>query len=151
MAESDYRKPLPRINRLSRPFWEAARRHQLVLQRCLNCGNYRFPPSERCPACLRVETEWVGVSGRGRVWSWIRMWQRYFPAFDGDIPYVVAYVELDEGPRMMSTIVECGPEAIACDMAVEVVFDDVTGDVSLPKFRPVRDASPHVSPVARQR
>jgi uncharacterized OB-fold protein len=66
------------------------------------------------------------------------MWQRYFPAFEDDIPYVVAYVELDEGPRMMSTIVGCEPDDISCDMAVEVVFDDVTGDVSLPKVRPVR-------------
>ena len=137
MADAAYTKPLPRINRLSRPFWEGAKRHELLLQRCGSCERYRFPPSERCAGCLSTETAWFAASGRGKVWSWIRMWQPYFPAFDGDRPYVVAYVELDEGPRLMTTIVDCDPGQISCDMPVEVVFDDVTDEVTLPKFRPV--------------
>lgn len=140
MVDREYHKPLPSINPLSRPYWDAARRHELVLQRCVACGRHRFPPSERCPACLDPGTEWVRASGRGRVWSWIRMWQRYFPSFDADIPYVVAYVELDEGPRMMTALVDCDPAAICCDLPVEVVFDDVTGAVTLPKFRPLAPA-----------
>jgi hypothetical protein len=141
MADGVYTKPLPRINRLSRPFWEGTKRHELLLQRCTACERYRFPPSERCPDCLGTAAAWVRVSGRGRVWSWIHMWQPYFPAFDADRPYVVAYVELDEGPRLMTTIVGCAPAEIACDMPVEVVFDDVTDAVSLPKFRPVAGAA----------
>jgi uncharacterized OB-fold protein len=137
MAGTAYAKPLPKINRLSRPFWEAAKRHELVLQRCAACRRHRFPPSQRCPACLATATEWVRASGRGKVWSWIRMWQPYFPAFDAERPYVVAYVELEEGPRLMTTIVGCSVDEIACDMPVEVVFDDVTDVVSLPKFRPL--------------
>ena len=140
MAENAYAKPLPRINRLSRPFWEGARRHELLLQRCTACGRHRFPPSERCPRCLEAGTEWVRASGRGKVWSWIRMWQSYFPAFDAERPYIVAYIELDEGPRLMSTLVDCSPDEITCDMLVEVVFDDVTDEVSLPKFRRVGGA-----------
>jgi uncharacterized OB-fold protein len=69
------------------------------------------------------------------------MWQRYFPAFDSERPYVVAYVELEEGPRMMSTIVDCPPDEISCDMPVEAVFDDVTDEVSLPKFRRTQPAA----------
>ena len=136
MTETPYAKPLPRINRLSRPFWDGARKGRLLLQRCSACGRFRFPPSERCAGCLGLEHEWVAASGRGKVWSWIRMWQRYFPAFDAERPYVVAYIELEEGPRMMSTLVGVDPESISCDMDVEVVFDDVTDEVSLPKFRP---------------
>jgi uncharacterized protein len=136
MAEGAYAKPLPRINSLSRPFWEGAKRHELLLQRCTACGRHRFPPSGRCPACLATEHEWVPASGRGKVWSWIRMWQSYFPAFDAERPYVVAYVELDEGPRLMTSIVGCDPADIRCDMPVEVVFDDVTEEVTLPRFRP---------------
>ena len=136
MTETPYAKPLPKINRLSRPFWEGARRHTLLLQRCVDCRDFRFPPSERCPACLSAAVEWVPASGRGTVWSWIRMWQRYYPAFDAERPYVVAYVELEEGPRLMTTLVDCAPEEIHCDMPVEVVFDDVTDEISLPKFRP---------------
>ena len=140
MAEDTYTKPLPRINRLSRPYWEGAKRHELLLQRCLACTRHRFPPSERCPTCLGTDSEWVRASGRAKVWSWIRMWQAYFPSFAADRPYVVAFVELDEGPRLMSTIVDCSPEEIACEMAVEVVFDDVTDEVTLPKFRLIRPA-----------
>ena len=140
MPDGAYARPLPRINRLSRPFWEGAKRHELMLQRCVGCGRHRFPPSERCAECLGAESLWVRATGRGKVWSWIRMWQSYFPTFDAERPYVVAYVELEEGPRLMTTIIDCKPEEILCDMSVEVVFDDVTAEVTLPKFRPAAAA-----------
>lgn len=134
---SDYAKPLPRPNRLSQPFWDGTKRHELLLQKCNDCGHVWFPPSQRCPKCLSTEYEWSKASGRGKVWSWIVMWQRYFPAFEADIPYNVAYVELEEGPRLMTNIVGCDNDAIHCDMAVEVVFEDVTSEISLPKFCPL--------------
>lgn len=137
MSESTYRKPLPRPNKLSRPFWEAARRHELLVLRCNGCSHHWLPPSNLCPRCLSKDIGWVRASGRGRVWSWVVFWQRYFPAFADDIPYNVAYVELDEGPRLMTNIVQCDPAAIRCDMPVEVVFEDVTEEISLPKFRPL--------------
>ena len=133
----EYAKPLPRPNRLSRPFWDGAKRHELLLQRCPACGHVWFPPSVRCPDCLSTEYTWSQASGRGRVWSWVVMWQRYFPAFEADIPYNVAYVELEEGPKLMTNIVGCENDAIYCDMAVEVVFEDVTPEIALPKFKPL--------------
>ena len=135
---NEYKKPLPRSNRLSTPYWEAAKAHEFRLQRCSDCGAWRFPPSERCHECLSTSYEWQAASGRGRVWSWIRMWQKYYPAFESEIPYVVAYVELDEGPKLMTNLVGVSEDDIACDMAVEVVFDDVTPEFTLPKFRPLR-------------
>lgn len=138
MSERAYRKPLPRPTTLSRPFWEAARRHELRVQRCTTCGHRWLPPSDRCPACLSKAYEWALASGRGKVWSWIVMWQRYFPAFEAEIPYNVAYVELEEGPRLMTNLVNCDPATIRCDMPVEVVFEDVTDEITLPKFRPAR-------------
>jgi len=137
---SEYTKPLPRPNKLSQPYWDGAKQHELRLQRCSDCGAWRFPPSERCAKCLGKNYEGTAASGRGRVWSWIVMWQRYFPAFEPEIPYNIAYVELDEGPRLMTNLVGIDGAAIYCDMPVEAVFEDVTPEISLPKFRPV---SPH--------
>jgi uncharacterized OB-fold protein len=136
MANSQPAKPLPRPNRLSRPFWDGCKRHELLLQRCNACGHIWFPPAPRCPTCLSADHAWSRASGRGKVWSWIVMWQRYFPAFETEIPYNVAYVELEEGPRLMTNLVGVEAAAIRCDMPVEVVFEDVTPEISLPKFRP---------------
>lgn len=137
MTQEPYSKPLPRPNRLSRSFWDGAKRHELLLQKCAACGHVWFPPSMRCPKCLSGEYTWSKASGRGKVWSWIVMWQRYFAAFEHDIPYNVAYVELDEGPRLMTNIVGVENDAIYCEMPVEVVFEDVTPEISLPKFKPM--------------
>jgi uncharacterized OB-fold protein len=138
MANEAYSKPLPRPNRVSQPFWDGCKRHELLLQKCAACGHVWFPPSSRCPECLSTEYSWMQASGRGRVWSWIVMWQRYFAAFEGEIPYNVAYVTLDEGPRMMTNLVGIENDAIECDMPVVVVFEDVTSEISLPKFGPLR-------------
>ena len=136
MAESTYRKPLPRINQLSRPHWAGLKRHELLIQACKACGKRWFPPSHRCPHCLSSDYEWLPVSGKARLWSWIHMWQRYFPAFEPEIPYNVGFVELEEGPRMMTSIVECAPEDLRCDLELEPVFEDVTDEITLLKFRP---------------
>jgi uncharacterized protein len=138
MSESTYSKPLPRPNRLSQPYWDAAKRHELVVENCNACGHKWLPPADRCPRCLSKDVGWVGASGRGKVWSWIVMHQRYFAAFQDDLPYNVAYVELEEGPRLMTNLVECADEDIHCDMPVEAVFDDVTPEITLIKFRPLR-------------
>jgi uncharacterized OB-fold protein len=136
VTSEPYAKPLPRPNRLSQPFWDGAKRHELLLQKCSACGHVWFPPSLHCSKCLSTEYTWSKASGRGKVWSWIVMWQRYFSAFDAEIPYNVAYVELNEGPKLMTNVVGCDNDAIYCDMPVEVVFEDVTAEISLPKFRP---------------
>ena len=136
MSESTYKKPLPRPNRASEPYWEATKRHLLMVLHCNSCGHKWLPPADRCPRCLTHEPVWVEASGRGKVWSWIIMHQRYFAAFEAELPYNVAMVELDEGPRLMTNLVDIDPALIRCDMPVEVVFDDVTPEITLPKFRP---------------
>jgi uncharacterized OB-fold protein len=139
MAEVEYKKPLPVVTELSRPFWEGCRRHELLVQRCQGCGAFRYPPALLCPECLGDQAEWKRVSGRGRVFSFVVFHRLYHPAFEGDLPYTVAIVELEEGARLVSNIVSCPPERVACDMPVEVAFEDVTGEVTLPKFRPRED------------
>ena len=138
MSESAPRRPLPRVNKLNAPYWEATKRHELFIQRCKACGARWFPPASRCPQCLSTDYEWAPASGRGKVWSWIVMWQRYFPAFEDRIPYNIAYVELEEGARLMTNIVDCDEADLRCDLPVEVVFEEVTDEITLPVFRPVR-------------
>jgi uncharacterized OB-fold protein len=137
MAETrPYRKPLPRIDEESRGFWEALARHELYFQRCRDCGTKRFYPRPLCPACLSSATEWVRASGRGTVYSFTVTNQNQAPGFREELPYALAIVELAEGPRLMTNIVGWAPDAVRIGMAVEVVFDDVTPEVTLAKFRP---------------
>src|SRR5450759_78702 len=95
-----YNKPLPRIDERSRPWWEAAKRHELMVQKCEKCGHFAFPPAPLCPRCRETKLGWIRVSGRGKVWSWTVFHKAYFAGFAEEMPYAVAIVELDEGPRM---------------------------------------------------
>jgi|SRR5580704_6052378 uncharacterized OB-fold protein len=132
-----YQKPLPLVTEEDKPFWEAARRHELVLPQCLDCGNTWFPPYRSCPKCWSFNREFVVASGKGRVWGFVEMMYPFFESFENDLPYNVVLVELEEGPRVFSNIVDIDMSEIAIGMSVEVVFDDVTGDVSIPKFKAV--------------
>jgi uncharacterized OB-fold protein len=131
---SEYFKPLPKPTPTSRPFWDAAKRHELTIQRCGACKSYVYYPRDRCPRCFADQLEWQRVSGRGRVYSYTIVRRASARSF-GDGPYVLAIVELEEGPRMTSNIV-APPEKIRVDMPVEVFFDDVTPDRTLVKFKP---------------
>ena len=135
---AEYNKPLPRpLNpELTRPFWEAAKRHELVMPRCKTCDQLFFYPRSECPRCLGSDLEWVPVSGRGRLHSFTIINQPVNAAFRDDVPYVYAVVQLIEGPRMISNLVECDVESVSVDMPVEVVFDDVTPEWTLVKFKP---------------
>jgi uncharacterized protein len=130
------RKPLPRPAPESVPFWEAANNHRLELPRCNACGKFWFPPSRSCPHCLAADFAWTPVSGRGTVFSFVVFHRVYHPAYEGEVPYVVALIALEEGPRMLSNVVGIPPEQVRCDMPVKVVFDDVADGVALPKFTP---------------
>ncbi len=131
-------KPLPNPTEDSAPYWAAAHRGELRMQRCEGCGHIRFPPSLLCPRCLSSGAEWVRLGGRGRVYSWIVVHQSQHPAFNADVPYNVAIVELDEGPRLHTNILDCPNDQICIGMPVEVVFDKVSDDTTLPKFRPLK-------------
>ena len=136
MSEKRYTKPLPRIDEESRGFWEALARHELYFQRCRACGTKRFYPRALCTECLSPATEWVRASGGGTVYTFTVTHQNQAPGFREELPYVLAVVELEEGVRMMTNIVGCAPETVRIGMPVEVLFDDVTPDVTLAKFRP---------------
>ena len=129
-------KPLPEITPAMAPFWDAARRHELVVQRCRGCGAHRFPARDICSRCLGREADWVPVSGRGSVFSFAIMHQVYHPGFADAVPYAVVVVELEEGARLISNVVGCPVGEVAIGLPVEVVFEDVTGEVTLPVFRP---------------
>jgi uncharacterized OB-fold protein len=132
---SEYLKPLPRPTPASRPFWEAARRHELMLQRCGGCRAFIYYPRDRCPHCFSDALAWERVSGRGSVYSYTVVYRASSRAF-ADAPYVLAIVELQEGPRMTTNIV-APPDQLRVGMAVTVFFDDVTPEHTLVKFRPV--------------
>jgi len=131
---TQYQKPTPEINDENRAFWEGCRQGELRVQKCSNCGHIRHL-SPACPQCLKAEHEWVAASGRGTVYSWIVVHQRYNRAFEEDLPYNVTIVELDEGPRMVTSLVDVENEDIKAGTPVEVVFDRVTEEITLPKFK----------------
>jgi uncharacterized OB-fold protein len=130
-------KQLPHIDAESKPFWEACQRHELCVQKCRGCGELRYYPRALCPSCLSADADWVRCSGHGTVYTYTVTYQNQSAGFRDELPYVLAYVELDEGLRLLTNIVGCAPDSVAIGMRVAVVFDDVTPDVSLPKFTPL--------------
>ena len=136
--QSAYAKPLPQPTALTKPFWAHCRQHELWLQCCLDCGKYRFYPTASCPFCASEDTEWRRVSGRGSIYTFTVTNQNQAPGFRESLPYVMAYVDLDEGLKMLTNIVDCPPDQVKIGMPVEVVYEDVTPEVTLAKFRPAR-------------
>jgi len=131
-----YQKPIPTITPDMQPFFDAAKRHELVVQRCMQCGTHRFPAREICSSCLSRDVQWVRVAGTGHIFSYNVMHQVYHPGFADEVPYAVVVVQLDEGARMISSLVGVAPHDITIGMPVRVTFDDVTESVTLPKFVP---------------
>lgn len=142
---TEYTKPLPIPGGLSgattgdftKPFWEATKRHELVIQRCRTHDGFFFYPRELCPVCLSSDLEWARVTGRGRVHAFTIVHQPNDRAFAEDAPYVYAVIQLDEGARMISNVIGIPPEEVSVDMPVEAVFEDVTEEWTLVKFQPV--------------
>jgi uncharacterized protein len=133
----EYKAPLPKPTPESRPFWDACKAHELKVQRCRACGEAYFYPRNVCPSCLSRDVEWIRASGRGKLhtFSIVHAGGRNPPL---ELPFVLAVIQLEEGPRMLSNLVGVPPDpaAIRCDMPVVVEFADVTDAVSLPRFRP---------------
>jgi len=133
-----YKKPLPVPDADSQPFWEGCRKHRLRIQKCAECGQVRWPPSIVCPECLSQNTDWIVSGGRGKVYTYVVYHQAFHPAFEEELPYVVAVVELEEGPLILSNIVGCPHDFVKCEMPVEVTWEDITEEFSLPKFQPIQ-------------
>ncbi len=138
IAENNYKKPLPIILPETKQYWQAAKRHELFLQKCKFCGQVIYFPRIICFKCFSDELEWFRAKGFGTIYSYtIIHYQIAHRSFEPDIPYVYAIVDLDEGARMISNIVNIDPFKVKIGMRVKVIFDDVTDAVSIPKFEPI--------------
>jgi hypothetical protein len=133
---TDYAKPLPILSDDNRPFWQATKKNELRMQQCLDCQHIRYPINHVCPKCLSEKAEWKQLSGRGEVFSYIVFHQVYHPGFAKDVPYNVAMIQLEEGPRMISNVVGVPVDQVKVGDKVEAVFDPVTEDITVPRFSP---------------
>jgi uncharacterized OB-fold protein len=133
---TEYLKPLPPVTNLNRPYWDGLRDGVLRMQRCASCSLVRYPPAPVCPRCWSEEHEWAELSGRGTVSSWVVFHQAYLRGYEDEVPFNVAEVTLEEGPRLITNLVDVDLDDIRAGMPVEVVFDPVTDEVTLAKFRP---------------
>ena len=136
MAEA--RLPLPVPDPVSQPFWDSLNRQAIQLQRCGGCGAFVYYPRAVCPACLSDNLVWTPVSGRGVVHAFTIPHRHPNPAFAARVPYVVVLVELEEGVHLLSNLigVEPTPEVVHVGMPVEIVYDQVSDAITLPRFRP---------------
>lgn len=131
---------LPTPDEETAPFWDGVNADRLLLRRCNACAELHFYPRPFCPRCWSDDVEWFEASGRATLYTWSVVHNNDLPPFHERLPYVAALVDLEEGPRMMTNVVECPFEDLAPDMALEVVYEQVSDDplVKLPRFRPVR-------------
>ena len=128
-------KPIPAITPDMREFFDGARAGRLMVQKCDSCGKLRFPAHDLCSKCNSTDSQWVPVSGRGEVFSFSIMHQLYHPGFAKEVPYAVVMVELEEGCKFVSNLLGVQPHDIKCGMPVEVTFEKLSDEVSMPKFR----------------
>lgn len=131
----DYKKPLPLITPTSKVFYDACKEGKLLYQQCCDCNQTIFFPQSICPGCLSHNLTWQESKGKGRLFSYTITYSNAPPEFASDTPYVLAIVELDEGYKMMTNIVDTDFDNLKCDEPVEVVFEKASNDITLPKFR----------------
>jgi uncharacterized OB-fold protein len=129
-------KPIPQPDEVSRPFFEGAQRDELMIQQCNDCGAYLAPGSRACTECLSESLAWTAASGRATLFTFAIMHQKYHPGFFDELPYNIAVVQLEEGPRLNSNVAGVANEALRAGMPLTVTFEDVGEGVVLPKFRP---------------
>jgi uncharacterized OB-fold protein len=136
---SDYRKPLPEPTPETQHFWDGCRDGKLILQRCKDTGKAYFPPRPFSPYTGSRDVEVFEASGKAKLFSYV-INHRPAKGFEDEAPYAIAVIELEEGPRMMTNIVDCEqtPEALVLDMPLEVAFETATDEITLPKFRPAK-------------
>lgn len=136
---TEYNKPLPAPDMDMVPFWDGVKRHEFLLFRCKKCGAWYWPPA----FCRNHDNEpffgnmeWTKASGKGKVFAFNIHYVAFEPSFKDDVPYVYSLIALDEGPMFGTNIVGCDPQEVKIGMPVEVVFEDITEEWTLPKFRP---------------
>ena len=127
-------RPVPQPTELSEPYWEAARRGELLYVRCRSCSTLFFPPLEACISCQSQDLAWEPSAGRGTVYTYTVL--HGAPSAGFPVPSVLAIIDVDEGYPMMSSVVGCAPSEVRIGMPVEVCFEKLTADINLPVFRP---------------
>ena len=136
MADTrEYPRPVPKMRGFAAEFYAYCKQHELRFQRCTNCGTWRHVPRDMCARCGSFAWEWARSSGKGKLFSWTTAMQPMLPQFADLVPYSPVVVELEEGVRMLSWLTDVADEDLRLDLPLEVVFDDVTPEVTLPKFR----------------
>lgn len=136
MTDTQLIHPYPVPNPDNQGFWDGCARHELRLQRCTACRRWRHHPRPMCPACGALAYEWARASGRGVIHTFTIVHRPTLPAFEARLPYNIVVVRLDEGPLMVSNLIDCAPGAIHIGMPVEVAFEPLGDGIVLPKFRP---------------
>lgn len=136
----EYKKQLPIIDGDGKEFWEGCKKHRLTVQRCKDCGTYRYPPRIVCSKCLSDNTEWVVTRGMGTIYSYVVSYQAFGlfgpePGWKEELPFISAVADMDEGFKMPGQVIDCRPDQVAIGIKIETIFDDVTEDVTLPKFK----------------
>jgi len=127
-------KPAPEPTEASQPFWDACARHELRIQRCIQCGTLIHYPKLVCPDDGSDRFDWPLMSGRGTIISFVIAHRAFHPGFTEDVPYILAIIELEEGARLLSNIVGAPPEHVRVDQPVLLDWDDLSGPIPLPKF-----------------
>lgn len=120
----------------SAPYWEHLREHKARLQKCERCGRFRFPPYPSCPYCGALGGEWAPVSGRGTVYSWIAIHHPVDARLASEVPFIVALIELEEGPRVAARLIGCDRERVKIGIPVKARYDDVDAELTLMNFEP---------------
>lgn len=128
----------PTISKFGAGFWRHAKQGQLALQHCRACGAFVHYPSAVCDQCLSTDLDWAVTSGRGTVETFSTVYRAFSEDFAADVPYTVAIVRLEEGPHLLTWLVDVGPDDVEFGMRVEVTFEDVSDDIALHRFRPAR-------------
>jgi uncharacterized OB-fold protein len=130
------RYDIPEADAFTRTYWHAAEQGRLLIRRCADCGRAHHYPREFCPRCWSENVTWETASGRATLYTWSVVHRNDLPPFGEQVPYVAAVVDLAEGPRMMTEIVQCEAAELRAGMALEVTFRDGVG-VGVPVFRPL--------------
>ena len=132
---AEWNKPLPTVVGETKPYWDSCRQGKLMLQRCGRCDEYQFYPRGICSHCWSTEVRWVESAGRGAVWTYTVTYQNRTPGFAG-APYVLALVELEEGVKMFTNVVDCDVGQVHIGMPVEVTFVKANEQITVPYFKP---------------
>lgn len=135
-------KFMPRPRPETAVWWESCRDHKLMIQRCSQCGKFQFYPRIVCSTCMSDQVDLVQSCGRGKLVTFTICRLPVAQAYAADLPYVVALIQLEEGPTMMSNIVQCDPESVVTGMSLEVIFETWSDEITMPQFRPVSKPDP---------